>query len=380
MSRLFVGNFDFEHELAGVHRPAAARLSKDLSACWLAVATEEDAVLGFEDVDADFENELRKLGRAMPRCSASRGDELVPWGWTNSMRTLADELGCKYTAPSQGAVRNVNSRRFSHDCEVRFERGLSRAAMVRSVAEFRSATDELDAWVAKAEFSMSSRERMLGSGAANDAQLGWVTKRIAETGVVFVEPWLAIEAEVGLQFDVQPHQLRYLGASGLLTTERGQFAGSFVAKDLLAGWPDTSDIAPFLALRARAENYFGPFGFDAARYKVSADTFERPLQDVNARYTMGQFALGYGSQFSDDCVAWLFVSWCERGTAADFVRAAAEVVGNDVRLFRTSPFRIGSHTVRLGTLLITGDDTSDVLRSAAAVVALTGRALRVPTL
>ena len=45
MARLFVGNFDFEHELAGVQRSTAAALSDRQVPLWIPVAAADDLVL-----------------------------------------------------------------------------------------------------------------------------------------------------------------------------------------------------------------------------------------------------------------------------------------------------------------------------------------------
>lgn len=383
MSRLFVGNFDFEHELAGVHRPAAAKLSQDLSACWLALAGEDDAILGFEDVDADFEGELKRLGRAMPRSVARPRDEFVPWGWTESMQGLADKLQCEYSLPSLDAVRKVNSRAFSHLLEVNDKCGPDGLAAVGSVLEFLDAVEPLDGWIAKAEFSMSSRERILGKGPATASQMEWCAKRLDETGTVFVEPLLAISDEAGWQCDVpvesgQVQAPEFVGVSGLLMTDKGQFAGCFVNdRELLARWQEASDGAAYAAVLAQKTGYSGPLGVDVARYRLGEKTALRPTQDINARYTMGRLAIEYARLFPLRPVVWLFVPWSRGTTPAEFFVEAKTKLDRGVKLFRTAPFRIGARSVKLGTLLLVGRNATAVLNSASAVLSLTGRQLRI---
>ena len=50
-----------------------------------------------------------------------------------------------------------------------------------------------------------------------------------------------------------------------------------------------------IAQRVQQLGYFGPLGIDAMQYRDEAGAIRlRPLQDVNARYTMGRLALGFG--------------------------------------------------------------------------------------
>ncbi len=48
-------------------------------------------------------------------------------------------------------------------------------------------------------------------------------------------------------------------------------------------------------------NYFGPFGIDAYRYKLGADTGFCALGELNARYTMG-FVVGFPRHPSEICL------------------------------------------------------------------------------
>ena len=184
MPGIFVGNFDFEHTLAGVRRPKASSLGRDLLAAFTAVALPGDAIWDAGVWDAEFGAELEGLGRTDSFCTRERDEyQVVPWGWTPDVCDLSRREGWHVEAPPPlDTVRRVNSRSFSLSLEQAADTVPRGACVVRSVAEFESAVAALDPgakWLARAEFSMSGRERICGAGAPNAAHRGWVWNRLS---------------------------------------------------------------------------------------------------------------------------------------------------------------------------------------------------------
>ncbi|HAJ18443.1 MAG TPA: hypothetical protein DCL95_00005, partial [Rhodospirillaceae bacterium] len=109
------------------------------------------------------------------------------------------------------AVKTVNSRSFSFACESVWGLSLPGSCRVESLTELEAAVAELPrgqekvetAWVLKADFSMSARERMLGRGTLVATQVrDWAQKRFACQQPLFLEPWVQRTAEAGLQFEI----------------------------------------------------------------------------------------------------------------------------------------------------------------------------------
>jgi hypothetical protein len=87
--------------------------------------------------------------------------------------------------------------------------------------------------------------------------------------------------------------------------------------------------------------YFGPVGIDAARYRNQDGTeFARPLQDINARWTMGCLSLGWSRLASSG-------TW-RHGTPQQFEQA---VLKKPQQCLATSPETIGDRVVQHRTWL-----------------------------
>ena len=93
------------------------------------------------------------------------------------------------------------------------------------------------------------------------------------------------------------------------------------------------------------------------RYRASTGELGwRPLQDINARWTMGRVALGWQRVLGPDTGAnWLHFRWPGVPVVDD--PRLADVLGElpaDVRIIRTSPLAVGGRHANLGTALVIG--------------------------
>jgi len=80
----------------------------------------------------------------------------------------------------------------------------------------------------------------------------------------------------------------------MLVDERGQYAGNWFADGELRWethqslWQQAVETALAAASHLQSIEYFGPLGIDAMIYRdADGDSKVRPLQDINARWTMG---------------------------------------------------------------------------------------------
>lgn len=307
--RLFVGNFDFEHRLADPQRVLPRRieeLNAELAWSWLALARDGDLVWTPRKTDIAKSEFLRSAGVRF--VSDWRDIEihvgLVPWGWTDELLLAARVRRWQHPQMDPAVVKWANSRRTSSDMETRWNVGLPGAKSCRSLDEVISAIAALrepHRWVVKAEFGMSGRERQVGQGALTTPAVNWISRRLSADGVVFFEPWVERLDEVGMLFDVPAEGAPLLvGVAPMLIAPGGHYRGSWFApiSQPSPWWSDAVRIAMRAARELQARGYVGPLGIDAMHYHLpDGTTGVRPLQDINARWSMGRLAWNWRERF-----------------------------------------------------------------------------------
>lgn len=315
MPRLFIGNYDFEHRLAAPGRQLPAklqRLNAELATSWLAVANDGDYLWTPEPIEPSFFEEAASNGlpRVIPTTSLDKvpsGVECIPWGWTDDIRTLCDSHGWIRNDPPDQAVRAANSRRLSSELEQEWRVGLpfsGEATSFDQIERYVALHDTSSRWVIKAEFGMSGRERLLGSGIPQGADRNWIEKRLTGNGIVFFEPWVTKISEVGIQIDIpREGEPQMLEAVTMVADDRGQYSGSRLPSLVTeqthvvlrpSDWGLAIDIALQAARRIQCLGYFGPLGLDAMQFRdENGQIHVRALQDINARWTMGRLSLGF---------------------------------------------------------------------------------------
>ena len=314
MPRFFLGNFEFEHRLAKPKGQLAAKLDRinaELATSWLTIADDGDYLWTPQPIAARFFEDaaVDQLPRVIPVVSLDavpRGIECQPWGWTDDVRRLCDKHGWVRNDPPDAAVRAVNSRRLSSALEQEWLVGpefAGEATSIEQIERFRSFHDPDTRWVIKAEFGMSGRERLIGSGSPTEADRNWIAKRLAADGVVFFEPWVERLSEVGIQIDVPLHgEPQLIGITPMFVNAHGQYSGSefrsaqavdTVFNPAFNDGDSAVEVALRAARRIQDQGYFGPLGIDCMRYRGADGLIRlRPLQDINARWTMGRLSLG----------------------------------------------------------------------------------------
>lgn len=352
MPRLWIGNFDFEHQLVDPGRTLSQRLRQlnaELAPCWLAVADDGDAIWTPEPIPAAFWDAMAAAGfaRITPVTdwrTVGNQYELTPWGWTAALLQIARKRSSTRELPAADVVRTANSRRWSFGWENQLGIGCPHQSCcdsVDAVANVIRALPDDAAWVIKAEFGMSGRERIRGRGPLRPSMIDWLRKRLRADGVVFFEPWLDRIAEAGILFEVPlAGDPTLIGIAEMLPSTTGQYAGSvFVGQPTEVDWTPAVCIARQAAAELQRLGYFGPLGVDAMCYRTAdGEQRLRPLQDVNARWTMGRLALGWRRFFPDADLG----IWSHGGAATD----PCEIV------ISTSPERIGETPPHHRTALI----------------------------
>lgn len=368
MPRLFLGNFEFECELAGTPVSASmARTSLELTPLLASIASDEDFLYLAEPVEPGFFERLAQAGLPRLRVVSSADQvtgrvEACPWGWTTNIRERCRHHGWIGNAPPQQVVSAANSRRFSLQLEQQWQIGLPGSRLIQTVHDLATALQELPAadhrWLLKTEFGMSGRGQFAGIGRRpkNDV-VGWLKKRLVDGLCVVFEPWMETIEEAGLQYTIpRSGKPVFDGLAPMIAGPRGAYGGSRFGPDPDSErrWSSTIETGLRAARQLLAEGYFGPLGIDAARYR-DADGFERirPLQDVNARLTMGRLALGLGRLLGEgEQGVWRRIRWRNDDSSQrqQWWNQLQTELPSGVRLVRTSPWTIGGRPVKYGTL------------------------------
>lgn len=302
MPRLFWANFDFEHELA----EGARRLRGELivSSCLkqapalLALAGPDDRVVAYDH--PQFETLCGGDSRILPARDVVVGKrysgpdwELIPWGGVESLRIVAEDRGWLWNQPDSALVRRLNDRSTSFAWEERTGTLPRGARCISSLEEMSAGVDALPGpeWILKARFGMSGRERIAGRGEPTEPQRNWIAKRLRHQGAVFLEPRLENLGEVGLQWDVPiSGQPRLLGVLPLVSSPQGAYVEhrAPLAGVELARWEGAIGVTSEIAGEFQQFGYYGPLGIDAMWHRAGDSERLRPVQDVNARWTMGR--------------------------------------------------------------------------------------------
>lgn len=401
MPRVFVGNFDFENELAGGSpagqlSTAARSVTAVLASAWLGMAEKSDFVLSPETISADAFPDWSDLGFDVPRfvtdaTEIANGDaretgglgnphdELVPWGWSPAMLALAENKGWRHSAPPLETVRQVNRREFRWLLEQEWGIALPGSGLVRTRDELCALLRENPAdggrWVLKGPLGMSGRERIVGRGEQLAvASENWLAQRLARGETLVFEPRLSSIAEAGVQITIPETGVPELvGVTPLLTDRSGTYRGSRFGDDAfdVEPWREAIGVAIKVAIRIQELGYFGPLGIDSMSYRApSGEIRIRPLQDLNARYTMGRLALGFRKALPPGwCASWLHLK--DHGVAK---RLAVECrrISSEVRTVWTSPARIGNRKAESASLLVLAPDVEQRDRVEQSIVRAQG--------
>ena len=438
MPKILYGNFDFEHELESPdYRPTAKlqAIAAQLVPHLISLADDGDLLwseaglvplpfleaafrAGFASVTSLDRNSVPSpLGGEGAR-RAGEGDsqssgviesqpsfEFLPWGHSAVACDFARQNAWSVEGPDPAIVRRVNDRAFATQLETELNCGLPGSRLIHShpqlleairemAAQFSIGEDALE-WVAKSRFGMASRGRILGRGTSlDDPSTGWLGKQFDRNDAVQFEPWVRADAEFSTQWVIPQCGEPVLRGWTRIHIGRG---GTQIGWSREAGVEfaesEFSSALPMLRTaveRIAAEGYFGPVGIDSMRCVLPGagnQTTLRPLQEINARFTMGRLALETADRLAPDShVVWLHLPaetlcrWLEVNSPSEALSFYSErgldiseplgregafgeaTLGRDGDAWLTSPLWMGdSRAARCG-VLITGQDFGRLAR------------------
>lgn len=304
--RLFVSNIEFEHRL--VHGAASLPRSAEnarsaVAAGWRLIAREGDALwwsaqaapCGWNVLDASGLPRLTLVSR--PEALAE-SHEVVFWAEDDWACEVCRRWGFAGRGCEPDIVRLANSRRLQTSLEQEFgvaPAGLRETASIDELSAAVGAFDVRTGWVLKNEFGAAGRESRRGYGALPPNVARWAAARFRRGFVIVVEPRLAVLEEASIHFTIdRTGDVTYLGVVGGQASAGGTFLASTLFSDKeTRRWQTPVSVAARAAKRLAEVGYRGPLGIDAMRYRdAEGQERWRPIQDINARYTIGRLALG----------------------------------------------------------------------------------------
>lgn len=313
MSTLWVGNFSFEDELQGKNQPSAMvqRFAAELAPCLTGATSEGDMILCSEPVGESYSDQLKQIGVEPPEflsfedIKKRRGEvtAVEPWGWSPAVLRVVQQIGV-FPHPSFESVEKVNSRQFSFQIARKLDCHLNGECEVRDLSQLRIELSRKcyeAGFVVKSNYGQSGRGQIINSSHTLTAQQEkWIDKKLKVDKVILLEPRLHNLNEFGLQWDIPEQGSPTLfGISQLKSDDRGQYLGSTFGFDLQA-FPEVEEIIHNqrrAVLEIQRFGYFGPVGIDAMIYlDQDGKRKSRPLQDINARWTMGRLAIHWANR------------------------------------------------------------------------------------
>jgi hypothetical protein len=323
MPRLFLTNFEFEDELAGrpTNQDKLIELRRSLANVWLAFAKPGDCIYDADEsilLPQTDKTPFPKIDTITEQQLAGRHGcfELIPWGWSDACLQFAGRFGLETNAPNVADVRTINDRQFGFDFETEQSIGLDGMVAIKTPDEFveqvmqlvrgRGQDADRTRWILKPRLSASGRHCLRGQGRPTQPQLAWVEKRTGGQAVLFLEPQVERVREAGFQFWLDD-QVRFDGCVEMITDPNGQFRGSIACPTIDPVWSTALPWCTRMAEQIRRIGYFGPLGIDSMLYRHhDGQIRQRPVQDVNGRFTMGRAA--WNLQRFVDCdetILWL---------------------------------------------------------------------------
>ncbi len=321
MPRIFLSNFHFEYELADARFVPTKKLleiNARNALCWTSLAQAGDLIhLPDISISSTIAQQLQLIA---PAVEIIIGDNLPhgdswqahPWGWTHNIVTLCQKQHWSYSPAPLDAVKKLNSRRLAFELEA--ESGLQ-----PQPSRLLNSLDELDdfltstpiprlGWMLKGEFGMSGREKIhLRQHPLNPSQRGWLRSQFDASLYVIAEPFLDRIEEVSSHTHVLADGFQMIGIASLHSDPRGQFQsvdwGTLEEKQARQDAYRHVWTTGNVPLYAQQLGYHGYIGIDMMTYRGDNGEIKiRPLQDINARWTMGMIA---------------FTDWLKRSTGGN---------------------------------------------------------------
>ncbi|GAB5444654.1 MAG: hypothetical protein Fues2KO_50030 [Fuerstiella sp.] len=416
--RLLFPNLTFEEELAGhVRSPSAAtrQISSELAPLMLHLADDEDRLI--TDDRLEWPRHLQHLNaRTIRVAQAARMaatsqttpvQQFVPWGWSEVAFETARQ--CGITAESKIVAAQSVARVNGRDFNAQLDPVLGAATadwpfMKDGQATFGRVCQDLAGWqravdrlasggyervVTKPQFAHAARNRLLtGTEDLNTQQRSWVLKQLQTPGMVYVEPWVDVQHQAGLQFQIEVRasdsaaaDISIVARTGLLTDRGGRYRGTLLWPHPVSAdcelmrafddeWEDSVSFGAEVCRLAFEAGYRGPLGIDAFSFRTPDGTSGcRPCNDINARWTMGRVAVALRRHCtSDETAIWLHAEVRQiESILPSGLNSSGQPEDGDVRAIGTSPRQVNGRPVNTGSVLIAAKNPTAAVELAELI-------------
>ena len=349
------------------------RICDELSYCWLLASRAEDVVQGPSVDDPDLRRSCESVGLEWPDFQSEierDGRAVHPWGWSESVAQLSGSETANAHNVNSVAVKATNARRFSIELERELGVGVG-AQVVTELGELSEVVSSLwtDAGVLLREnWSCSARGmRRILDPLIGRKDRSWVANRLDRDAAIVVEPLLEIEHESSRHFELRDGgAVEFVGEVLQITDQLGIYRGGIASSrakstdDRGGSGPAAKSAATTAAVRVAQAGYCGPLGIDETAFIRSGSGRQvRPIQDINARWTMGRLLLDCQRRLGleDHCLAWVHVRWAPDRSPSDQWQGMCDRVPDPVRIARLSPFSLCDQPARIGSVLLIAQDS-----------------------
>jgi hypothetical protein len=229
---------------------------------------------------------------------------LTVWGVTPRTARLAKHLGLSHALPPVELVRKVNDKRFSHKLELELGMALPYSVLVESVEALEAAVAACPhSWVLKHPLGLSALSRLIGRrGQLPRTARGWALRKLERGWPLLFEPWVEDRRHLSLHFDIgKGEQISFVNHCQVITSPQGGYRGSEVHPSAVLD-DTTLGYGLRIAAAVARRGYWGPLTVDSFSGMLGDVPVNRPLVDINARYSFGRLSLGLAD--------WLPPDWC----------------------------------------------------------------------
>ncbi|MFM7159512.1 MAG: hypothetical protein ACKO3P_03970 [Planctomycetaceae bacterium] len=246
--------------------------------------------------------------------SAESARVLIPWGATEEAFRQAEQLGCVWGGADPELAMRFNQRSERFQIESELDWTLPGSRLIHSSEELRQAVaggyTVGQGWILKANFGMAGREAIRGRGPSlTIPQIGFCESRSAQTGPLVLEPMLAPVEEVGVLWEISAGGVPELQGVARQWVVGGAWRGClfFHPDHQPPHWAEAVASTSRVAEKLAGWGYRGPLGIDAMWHRdAEGKVALRPLQDLNARWTMGRMGLAWHKRLeSPSAGAWI---------------------------------------------------------------------------
>ncbi len=269
-------NLDCEATWAGWPLPAQVVRRISLYGCLLAALAPEDAAV---EIWVPTEIDPRRL---------------VP---APGMGPLAIRVGVPAQpdlAWAQPTARAANDRRLALALAADLGTALPGARTISSIGELAALQGP---WICKAPWTAAGRDRCRLDGPPTPEQATRIARLLERFDALVLEPWMDRVLDVGVCATVATDgRVSAAPAHGMITDAHGRFLGIDLDPPSLRSDERTmlDDVITRVGQALAQLAYAGPFTIDAFAYVVAGQRRFHPLCEINARYSFGAVARGFG--------------------------------------------------------------------------------------